>query len=275
MNSRHIKHISSSLYKKLHQHINKIAVHFDTEDIHQFRITYKKLRAFFRMLSLQNNIEKAITPSKKLKKVYTLLGTIRDLQLQQQRTIASNKNLKKIAPYINLLQQQIDKLKPELLNLVKEKPVAKSKNKIAAKLPEKISPEGFKKFAQQKWQAIHHILATGNFSDENIHTIRKLLKDLLYNLKADEAFDKQLSAMHIWKGKDAAYFADLLDELGIFQDKCTAVTLLKTGWLNQLNKPGQEQTKFLKKIWTAEKLHIKQALVKKLKVIFIILPPAN
>ena len=90
MHSSQIKHISSSLYKKLQQHINKIAVHFDTEDIHQFRITYKKLRAFFRMLSLQNNIEKAITPSKKLKKVYTLLGTIRDLQLQQQRTIASN-----------------------------------------------------------------------------------------------------------------------------------------------------------------------------------------
>lgn len=247
MNSRHIKHISSSLYKKLQQHINKIAVHFDTEDIHQFRITYKKLRAFFRMLPKQNNTEKAIAIPKKLKKVYALLGTIRDLQLQQQRTIASNKNLKKLAPYINLLQQQIDKLKPQLLNLVTENPVAKSKNKTTVKLPEKISSEGFKKFAQQNWQAIHHILATGNFSDENIHTIRKLLKDLLYNLKAADAFDKQLSAMHIWKGKDAAYFAGLLDELGIFQDKCTAVTLLKTGWLNQLNKSGQEQAKFLKK----------------------------
>jgi CHAD domain-containing protein len=268
MKSSRIKHIALLLYKKLQQLLDSITLSFDAAAIHEFRITYKKLRAFLRMLSLQNNNKKTITIPAKLKKLYSLLGSIRDLQLQQQRIVASRKNIKTFTPCIHLLQQQMDILKPQLLDLASKKPVAKSKNNIAKKLPEKFSRQSFKKFVRQKYQAINTIVAAGNFSDANIHTIRKHLKDLLYNLKADEAFKKWWPAIPVWKEKDAAFFTGLMEELGIFQDKCTAINLLLPCWINQLSVQEQLPLKFLQQIWTTEKLLIKKSLLAKLNTHF-------
>ena len=85
MNQEQIKHIINNHYRKLKKHIKKVSEDFDVEAIHQFRVEYKKLWAFLRMISQQQETAGEINVSKKLKKGYNISGSIRDLQLQQQR----------------------------------------------------------------------------------------------------------------------------------------------------------------------------------------------
>jgi len=266
MNKEQIKHITNNHYGKLKKHIKIFAVSLDVETIHQFRVEYKKLRAFLRMIAQNNETTGELKISKKLKKAYNFSGSVRDLQLQQQRILEVTKQeLKKPQAYINLLQKEIDKLKPELAEIISDDPVAESKKKTNASIPDEFQLSGFKSFIQKKWTAINAIIISAHFSDDNIHTIRKSLKDLFYNQKLYKAVEHDILTKSIWKGKDELYFNNLLDELGSFQDKCTAIALMKSYWVNSLNTYNRELLERMKKVWIKDKVAMKQMLVKKLK----------
>ena len=266
MNKEQTKHITNNHYSKLKKHIKVIAEDFDVEAIHQFRVAYKKLRAFLRMISQDHEKAGEIKISKKLKKGYNISGSIRDLQLQQQRILeATKQELKKPQAYIRLLHKEIEKLQGELSEIFLEKPVTESKKKTDASIPDEFPLNSFRNFAQKKWAAIYAIIASGHFSDDNIHAIRKSLKDLFYNLKIHEGIEYDILSQSIWKGKDEQYFKKLLDELGSFQDKCTAIALLKSYWLNSLNPYNRKLLERIKKAWLKDKVRRKRLLVKKLK----------
>ena len=258
--------ITTNHYKKLGKHINRIFRGTDPGAIHEFRVEYKKLRAFLRMISEQPGIENEITVSKELKKFYTISGSIRDLQLQQKRIEdATVSEPKKPQAYLHLLQKEIEKIKPELAEIISGKPVNKSKKKTDASIPAEF-PFHFQQYVEKKWSAINAILLSGDFSDENIHAIRKILKDLFYNLKIADDPGKQNPANNIWNGKNDEWMNKFLEELGSFQDKCTSIALLKSYWIIGLNKYNQELLTGLKKSWIREKLSLKQLLIKKMKI---------
>ena len=144
MDQEKIKHITNNHYRKLKKHIKKISEDFDMEAIHQFRIAYKKLRAFLRMISQDHETAGEIKVSKKLKRCYNLSGSVRDLQLQQQRILGATKQeLEKPQAYINLLKKEIEKLKPELSEIFLEKPVTASKKKTDASIPDEFHLNSF------------------------------------------------------------------------------------------------------------------------------------
>lgn len=266
MNKEHIHHITNAFYRKLKKYSNGVIADFDPESIHQFRVEYKKLRAFLRMLSHDHETAGEIKISKKLKQGYNILGSIRDLQLQQQRILEATKlESKKPQAYITLLQKEIDKLKPELSEIFLEKPVTESKKKTDASVPDKFSLNRFRIFVQIKWATVYAIITSGHFGDDNVHDIRKSLKDLFYNLKIYEGLEHDILSVSIWKGQDESYFNKLLEELGSFQDKCTSIALMKSYWLNSFNTYSRELLERIKKIWIKEKVSMKQALVEKLK----------
>lgn len=266
MTKEQIKYITNAHYKKIEKHIKAVENGFDPEAIHQFRVAYKKLRALLRMLSQEDDTTGEVKVLRKLKKAYNISGSIRDLQLQQQRIReAANQEPKKPQAYLTLLQKEIDKLKPELLEIVSENPVAESKKKTDASMPDEFRLQDIQIFLQRKQVNISSIIESGDFSDDNVHAIRKNLKDLFYNLKINGEIEPAISFSNIWKGKDEKYFDQLLDELGNFQDKCTAIALLKTYWINSLNAYNRELLEQIKKIWIKGKVNTKQLLVKKLK----------
>jgi CHAD domain-containing protein len=266
MNKQQIKHITNSHYRKIKKHSKEVAENFNAEAIHQLRVEYKKLRAFLRLLSHGNSQAGEIKISKKLKHSYTVSGSIRDLQLQQQRILeATKKEPKKPLAYLNLLQREIDNLKPELIEIFLEDPVAESKKKTDASIPDELPLTAFKDFAKQKWAIVYSIIISGHWGDENIHAIRKILKDLFYNLKVYEGVEHEILSVSIWKEKNEEYFDTLLNELGSFQDQCIAIALLKSYWLISLNTYNRELLEKIKAKWIKDKINMKQALLKKLK----------
>ena len=266
MNRTQIKGITNKHYSKLKKHIKKIAEDFDMEAIHQFRVEYKKLRALLRMLSQQEETTGEIKISNTLKEVYSISGSIRDLQLQQHRIVeATKQEQKKPQAYLTLLQKEMDSPKPELSEILLRNSINAGKKKTDAGIPAEFPLNSFKNFVRQKWAVVHAIIRSGNFSDDNVHLVRKNLKDLFYNLKLYKGTDHEILSKIILKGKDEQYFNQLLEELGSFQDKCTAIALLKSYWLIRLNTYNRELLERIKKIWIRDKIRMKQLLVKKLK----------
>ncbi|HEX2846139.1 MAG TPA: CHAD domain-containing protein [Chitinophagaceae bacterium] len=266
MKKEELRHISTSHYRKIQKHLDGIVEDMDGEEIHQLRVEYKKLRAFFRMLSSTPRVKEEIKVSKKLKQLYSLYGTVRDLQLQQKRIKEAVKNnTQKISPYLDLLQSEIDKTEPELQDILSKKPVQESKKKTNAGLPDKFLKHDFHQFVEDKWSSVYAILASGHYSDDNIHSIRKHLKDLFYNLKEYEGKKIKVLSAGIWKGQDEKFIAALLDELGTFQDRCTSISLLKAYWIKRFVLPVRKLLDELKQQWIKEKTGMKRVLVRKMQ----------
>ena len=195
--------------------------------------------------------------------------------MQQQRILeATKQELKKPQAYINLLKREIEKLTPELIEIFLEKPVTASKKKTDASIPDEFHSNSFRNFVRKKWADVYAIIVSCHFSDDNIHAIRKSLKDLFYNLKIYGCVELELSSLSIWKGKDEEYFNKLLEQLGSFQDKCAAIGLLKSYWLSDLNTYNQEIMERVKKGWVKDKMRMKKMLVKELKANVVSQQPA-
>ncbi len=263
MNKAAIKQVTNHYYRNLKKHFKEIIPGLDVEKIHQFRIAYKKLRAFLRMLSQDRDKNRAIKITKNLKKSYHISGAIRDLQLQRKRiTDATKQELKKPKAYLNLIQQEIKELAKELKNIYLEKPVSECKKKTDPLLPNHFPVKRFRNFANRKWVAIYPIILSRRISDANIHFIRKSLKDLFYNGKIYKGIKQEPGALLLWKEKE---IDQLLDELGIFQDKCAAIALLKSYGFSSLNVSNQQLLDGMKNEWIKDKLALKKLLIKKLK----------
>jgi CHAD domain-containing protein len=266
MTKKQVKHIINDHYRKLKKQLNHIIPGFDPETIHQFRVEYKKLRAFLRMISRQNENGRKIKFSKNLKKAYKISRTIRDLQLQQQRILeTTNPGLTKPKVYLMLLQKEIKKLKPEFSEIISEEPVTESKKKTNAAMPDKFTVLDFKLFIQEKWDAVNSIIVSGHLSDERIHAIRKELKDLFYNLKIFDGIEQDIASISNWKENTEPYIDQLQLDLGNFQDKCMAINLVKLYYPDSLSAGTRKELEQLKKKWENEKLRQKRLLVKKLK----------
>ncbi len=266
MDKKEAKHIIDDHYGKIKKELDHVIPGFDAETIHQFRVAYKKGRAVFRMLSYKQ--EQRLKTGKKLKETYRTAGEIRDLQLQRQRVIAAAKaEFEKPKAYLFYIKQEIDKLMPALAELIKSNPVVDSKKKSTSGIPSKFYKADFKAFVQNKWVAINTIITTGNFTDEHVHTIRKYLKDLFYNLNIFHGVEQDILSMSIWNKKDEQYVYLLLTELGNFQDMCMSIILLRSYLLENISENDRETALQLKDSWTREKRNLKRSLVRKLKTL--------
>lgn len=266
MNSEEVKHVINAHFKKLNKYSKKITKDFDVEIIHQFRIEYKKLRAFLRMTSYNIFNTGEIKIPKNLKKAYRIAGSIRDLQLHQKRVEEAIKKVnKKPKEYIKLLEKEIKKLQTKLTEKLAEQPVNESKRNTLKSIPDEFVFNNFKDFAIKSWSDIYGVIASKRYSDDDIHSIRKCLKNLRYNLKSLNGSKSEPSSQEALNAKTKSYLDELLEELGNFQDKRTAISLLETYRQKNSNALERELLLGLKYDWLKEKKNMKQPLTRKLE----------
>lgn len=164
MNHKQVKHIVHQFHKDLEKHFEKSIRNFDMEALHQLRLTYKKLRAFLRMISIGKDGRAGIMIAKKIKKGYRVAGLIRDMQLQQQR-IAEVAMQAAFQPkaYTRLLEKKINRQKPVLSTIISPKNITQHQKKIYLLLPEKFSLLDADIYVQKIWAAINNIIVSGRF----------------------------------------------------------------------------------------------------------------
>lgn len=233
--------------------------------VHHFRVTYKKTRTLYRIVSVING-KHTYKMHDQLKKLYHQLGIIRDTQLQLQR-------LRKDA---GLVKSRQDILLTGLKNRLKQawmdfsKMIASIDTKKEMRLMPDAVPHlsrGVKinEWSKAEWKEVQKQVQVVKISNEGMHLIRKALKDLYYAAQFSKKWEAQVLTSSCWKLKDTGAIKLLLSHLGTYQDY---VTLLRFAATNTSAKQSLTEKKRLQKIaadWRLKKNSLHQQLSQKLK----------
>ncbi len=269
MQRSQLKHITRQFHQELAEQYQQSRKHFDMDGMHEFRVVYKKLRAFLRMMSFGQGATPSLTMSKKLRKAYQIAGLVRDAQLQQQRIIEAAFQLILLPHrYLVLLQKEIDRQKPLFAKLLSPGDIKHQDKKVRLLLPATFSLPDAAPYFQDQWVAIRAAPASGRYCDQDLHSIRKRLKDVYYN---QQLMKKDLPQPKLEEKRQAsAFYKTLLEELGSFQDMCTAIALLDSFGTNRIPKKDRQLLEVVKTVWLKNKTGMKQLLLSKLAAL-----PAN
>lgn len=252
-----IKHIGS-----IEKHSGRLPGSFDQDDIHDLRVDYKKTRAFLRLLQLEKNSGHLHMPDK-LKAVYQSCGNVRDMQLflaeLQANAVAAD-----VPDSITRWHQQLFSYKEQTVAAIEAVRFKKVLTGIEKELPRQLHDETINKFMHQKIAAIHIVLLAAD-NEEDLHTIRKQVKDIIYNIRIFE---------HDWgipfpvsSFKSEKELNDLASGLGDFNDRCRAVSLLQSGYCNGGNEEEKSILQELCKNWMHKKEEQQQQLLQQVRAL--------
>jgi CHAD domain-containing protein len=262
MKKKRLKNLTSRFYKTLEECSREVALDFNEEAVHDFRVAYKKMRAFFRLVNARYGKRMMKVP-KQLKEIYSLAGMFRDRQLQLTRLCeAAPAGPLSFQEYHEALAWEMSEIRSQLLQLLTATSLHDTPKPAVEQLGSNFKLEDFSSYMRQSCTSAREILALTPLPDERLHKIRKILKDLFYNLEIYSQEGK--FPLGTWKEKVAGYFNPLLRELGEYQDKCTAIELLESYWLQHLDNTEIAQIADVKDEWNRDKTTMKLRLVTQL-----------
>jgi CHAD domain-containing protein len=246
-------------FKTINKLSHKIIKEFNADDIQDFRVEIKKLRAFLRLLNTEREFDRPLIP-KLLKTFYGYAGIIRNLQLHRHNLFKYITDYKIEQPkaYVKLLDEEKSYWEKQAAELMIDNSFKDNEDEILKQLPDTLEESTIKKFLGQKLNELKAQL--NNVKDDNaIHTVRKILKDILYtwNFTNHDNLPKL-----ILKEEDLKL---LTTQLGGFRDICIQLELLSGEYLNKV-KDENEQHVLLK--MKEQLLHEKQIMDEQFLSIF-------
>jgi CHAD domain-containing protein len=251
-----------SLIKSIKHGLGKQNDVFKAKHIHNFRLGIKKLKAIIRLIDSLIVSKSHKNLLKPLKGLYGKTGKIRDLHvhLSIAKGLISQSPIE-VKTFGSWSNKQIEK---EQVSIVKE--IGRLDSDIFKNIENffrdfrksnlEIVTNDCVNFVQQKLQSISGIIALEP-SDENLHSIRKLLKDVVYTLQILKNEDKSFS---IEKSKLKLYNR-VQEQLGLWNDWVT--------FGNNLKKLNKKEPQFpdLEWIATIEKDKYRNLVLESLKKI--------
>ncbi len=246
--------------KKLKQLLPAIENDFDQEAIHQFRVQVKRLRALIRLVAATLDDADELKLPEKLRKLYLAAGSLRDLQLHTVNVSNAFKQRSLPVGYIQLLEDETTHCKRKLQLKLEQDSLTKAESGIIDNLPVAISGEQIREFVRQKTAIINIFLSTKQQTDDDMHTLRKNVKDLLYVVKMFKEDEKQSAEVLFFPDSEISKAENIADDLGQFVDKYIGVDFLKPSWLNEVNAVERNQLRALRLQWQAEMITIKERM---------------
>lgn len=235
-----LQKILSAHTKKLQKDIALMCAGADEEVIHEFRVGFKKLRA---LLRLTGKLKMPLS----VKELYNYAGKVRELQLLQKQLLLLHATTD-LPAYYSLLENRLK----QAIVLLNEKAIKQNKNDLillSDNCPSEITGKAVNFFITKKITALTKILKQPSKTDEQIHSARKLVKDLLYTFHTIEesGLYKEMDTYL----KLTEHLHQLGNELGLFQDWCTMLTHLSLNAFRTLPVPEKNilkktRTQYLK-----------------------------
>ena len=81
MKKKNLEYIISKIFDDLDRSVINVSKGFTADDIHDFRLQVRELRALLRMLSIDPVCSKKFKVPRRIKYIYTVSGRLRDLQI--------------------------------------------------------------------------------------------------------------------------------------------------------------------------------------------------
>jgi CHAD domain-containing protein len=262
MTQTEIENIIREIISGLERICGKVDGQFKKNDIHDLRVKIKKLRAFLRLLAMEITYPENLHLPRNLKEIYTVAGKVRELQLQLTRIKAEQIEKEKFTGYTSELKKQVKKRKEELNINLKQEHFQKMEVKILSSLPSNLDATTVEKFFHQKTKNIKLLLTASIIEDENLHSTRKNIKDLIYIHQILEN-SSLTNLTFLWNKDILEKIEELASEFGNFNDLCIALYLLRWDWLHELKPAEKKHLAALKVKWKLEKEENKKNLIAK------------
>ena len=261
MKQRKITAVIKARFKKTSHYLQLSMVNFEEESIHHFRTEIKKLRAFLHLLNGGLTQKGRLRISKKIKTVYRFAGSIRNIQLHQKAVneFISDSGDPPPLNYIGALGNQL-RYQQEMATafLLPAKQLA-WRDVVRGDVPRSAVKNCSKKFMENK-AAEFKLLLTTLTKDESVHSVRKLLKDILYNWKYVKAYKKLLPPVISCKKEIEA----LGERLGDFCDKTTGIQFLELYLTGNNNEDENSTLQKMVAQWRVEKETMRSGLSERL-----------
>jgi CHAD domain-containing protein len=152
---------------------------FDKEAIHTFRVTIKSLRSFLRLLNTGGQ-KKLLKIPEKIKRLYHIAGAVREAQLEMEMIAEKQAAL---PHYCNKLHLVLERQKKEWGRHYSKKSVQKSEDSLTDYPYQALDEKTFGLFFKLRMESIDELGKKKPPTDNEIHSIRKLAKDILYTVK--------------------------------------------------------------------------------------------
>jgi hypothetical protein len=228
----------------------KIPGCFEVEDIHHWRVDYKKLRAFLRMSTSGRKEPKPLI-SVDLKTLYKIAGTIRDIQLFIPAFQMAFPDYFSDTPvYYSLLQRKLFIEKEDYIKVYEKISFPSEEETWCNWLPDYLTTERIKKFVQENITAIRLLLIVP-ITDKNLHSIRKHLKDIIYNIHTCSSFWGIPFPVAAWRNEKG--MNDMALELGNYMDTCNKLLFFEPTYTNLLPLEERKILKNIQQDWMNEK----------------------
>lgn len=244
--------------KKIKKYYKGTIKNFDKEEVHRFRVAVKKLRALMRLLFYNKPGKRARVPAP-LKDLYRCTGNIRNLQLQEERIVqvTFRGNLWP-ENYISFLGSKQQAWKTEAGKKKHVKPVTSWEEKRIRKWMKRLEKKQIRTYAIHQSSLLKNLLLLEHFEDDDLHQLRKFLKDILYNWKYIKRFIIAQLPFFLQGKKDIETFTVLLGE---FQDVCIALELLEKEFYPFPVSSEQIMFECFRKELGLEKLYLKKRIL--------------
>jgi hypothetical protein len=209
-----------------------------------------------RLASEEKDIEHPLIP-KLLKDFYRCTGVIRNIQLHEINLFKyiTENSIEQPEEYIRILSDEKTRWQNEAVELMSGNDLQDEIKSIHEKLPGSIDKSTVKKFIGEKLRQLKEALKQMN--DEAIlHTIRKILKDLLYTWNYIKGHADLPEAID-----DEDKLRSLTAQLGDFMDKCIGLEFLEPVYLDKIENKKEKQVLLkIKDEWQDEKFNMIQEL---------------
>jgi CHAD domain-containing protein len=205
--------VIKSRFDRIQKAFDRTTIQFNAEEIHNFRIEVKKLRAFLRLAAT----EKKVKLPKWLHKFYRMAGLIRNLELQQERVREAFRDKAPFPQsYLNMLDEETASNIILARKLSKKLSIKIAKRRVLDAVPARLTKDRQREFVRNTGDRLEIPMETkGWIDDETMHDLRKCLKDLLYDRSYIKKRDARLLPVHI---PDKKKLFPLTEVLGKFQD---------------------------------------------------------
>jgi CHAD domain-containing protein len=248
------KKIIGERYEGINKYLKKPNQWFDSGHIHSFRLEVKKLNSFLGLLSV--GADKIKLP-KRLKEVYKILGRIRMIQLQEKNVFGTAKDLGIDVPVRYLVSLKIEKaeLKKRAKDLVENIRSLKAK-KLGWEMPRLISSENAGLYLGRQENSLSELI-TSQRNDKSLHEVRKILKNMLYDLPfLKHEMKERMEFSH----DNTHQMKSLESNLGAFHDISLSLQQLTTALNGQYEGEEREILKSIQQQWLKNKDHLRNRL---------------
>jgi CHAD domain-containing protein len=224
--------------KRISRHFLKLQKGLDPEELHDFRLEMKKLKAFLRLLNTGKSHGKKIRLSEDIKKYYSLTGNLRNLQLYEQRIkrLVDERHLATPVAYLALLEQETVKTIEQLKPTAEKISFQQLRKKVLEFVPSRLDASDCKYYLLLQQNALAALLIPVTNRDEALHEVRKIVKDIGYNRDYISSYMSLFLPIFLIKKEQTDAIAE---KLGVFHDLCVSLYLIQLPIAKQVKEQGE------------------------------------